>query len=48
MLKSAVTDDRRLIVVKLCSKYSSLCDYGTSSQTDGQTTCHGNTAHCVT
>ena len=45
MLGSAERGKVRLITVKLFSKNSNLYDHDTSTlQTDGRTTCHGNTA----
>jgi len=49
MLRSADNEEPRLISREILLKYSSLSQYlsVTDRRTDGQTTCHGNAAHCL-
>jgi len=48
MLESAVSEDPRLIRLKLFSKFFNLCDHNSStSHSDGRMTCRDNTVLCV-
>jgi len=48
MLESAESKHPRLTNREITFRESNLCDHHTSlSQTDGQTSCHGNAALCV-